>query len=429
MADVSHELGSLRFVVDAPLSSKVAKFNNQANQHMQSQLLNPFSQTDGRASPKPQFSKEEYGKPLAGSLTEMRGQKANIHVMKEMLELCQIIDSEGYNVKDEPKMRVIPFGELFNIYNYISDKVVGILLRARKHKLVQFEGEMLFQRRDDNVPIFLLKPIHEIRELLECKIEEIKRASSPLPQATSVLLDKSAHLQKLKEADGSLSVPRFSYSPSPTTSPGPSVTSSRATTPLMPASSLEIRVNKLKSKGDDNNAVNNEPKIVIDASALSTETDVVETEELAKVQRSPELFDTTEATRQEDTSKLAPNNEEPVKAEDESQPAEEGQSANTPKREPEALINIQSEQIVEDIQKVDLHNEDNVSPPALPSSPPPSTDNNLEAELNRNPNNDTKEEGSPTPTFQTAAAEATAPTDSLTDKYNEIADNRGNDIV
>uniref|UniRef100_T1PG31 Costars domain-containing protein n=3 Tax=Musca domestica TaxID=7370 RepID=T1PG31_MUSDO len=193
MADLSHELGALRFVMDSPLSSKVAMFNNQVNQHKQSQLLNPFSQTDGRSSPKPTFSKDEYGKPLAGSLTEMRGQKANIHVLKEMLELCQIIDSEGYNVKDEPSMRVIPFGELFNIYNYISDKVVGILLRARKHKLVEFEGEMLFQRRDDDVPIFLLKPIAEIRRELNDKIESIKRSGSPAPQATSVLLDKKAH--------------------------------------------------------------------------------------------------------------------------------------------------------------------------------------------------------------------------------------------
>ncbi|EDW27549.1 GL20214 [Drosophila persimilis] len=199
MADVSHELGALRFVVDSPLSSKVAMFNNQATQHKQSQLLNPFSQ-DGRASsPKPTFSKDQYGKPLAGSLTEARGQKANMHVMKEMLELCQIINTEGYDVKDEPGMRVIPFGELFNIYNYISDKVVGILLRARKHKLVEFEGEMLYQRRDDNVPIFLLKPIREIRSEMEAKIEEIKRAASPAPpQSTSVLLDRSAHEQKLK---------------------------------------------------------------------------------------------------------------------------------------------------------------------------------------------------------------------------------------
>ncbi|XP_034489422.1 uncharacterized protein LOC117793241 [Drosophila innubila] len=198
MTDVSHELGALRFVVDSPLSSKVAMFNNQATQHKQSQLLNPFSH-DGRApSPKPTFSKDQYGKPLAGSLTEARGQKANMHVMKEMLELCQIIDSEGYKVKDEPTMRVIPFGELFNIYNYISDKVVGILLRARKHKLLDFEGEMLYQRRDDDVPIFLLRPIKDIRHELNDKIEEIKRGASPAPQSTSVMLDKAAHEQKLK---------------------------------------------------------------------------------------------------------------------------------------------------------------------------------------------------------------------------------------
>ncbi|XP_030381358.1 titin [Scaptodrosophila lebanonensis] len=237
MTDVSHELGSLRFVVDSPLSSKVAMFNNQATQHKQSQLLNPFSQ-DGRASsPKPTFSKDQYGKPLAGSLTEMRGQKANIHVMKEMVELCQIISSEGYEVKDEPTMRVIPFGELFNIYNYISDKVVGILLRARKHKLVEFEGEMLFQRRDDDVPIFLLKPVAEIRRELEAKIEDIKRATSPAPQSTSVLLDKSAHEKKLQVQKEQKRQSK-SRTPSPAVkskSTSPTPTPAEAKPPLPPA--------------------------------------------------------------------------------------------------------------------------------------------------------------------------------------------------
>ncbi|XP_017064701.1 flocculation protein FLO11 isoform X2 [Drosophila eugracilis] len=197
-------------------------FNNQATQHKQSQLLNPFSQ-DGRASsPKPTFSKDQYGKPLAGSLTEMRGQKANIHVMKEMLELCQIINSEGYDVKDEPTMRVIPFGELFNIYNYISDKVVGILLRARKHKLVDFEGEMLYQRRDDNVPVFLLKPIKEIRTEMEAKIEDIKRAASPAPpQSTSVLMDRNAHEQNLKSRTPSPAVGKSVKAKSASPSPAP----------------------------------------------------------------------------------------------------------------------------------------------------------------------------------------------------------------
>lgn len=67
---------------------------------------------------------------------------------------------------------------------------MGICLRARKYKLIEFEGEMLFQRRDDDVPIFLLKPIKEIRQILDDKTEDIKRGASPAPQATSVLMDK-----------------------------------------------------------------------------------------------------------------------------------------------------------------------------------------------------------------------------------------------
>ncbi|XP_055857400.1 uncharacterized protein LOC129920189 isoform X2 [Episyrphus balteatus] len=187
---------------ESPLSSKVAMFNNAVSKHQESQHLNPFSQSGVGGLPKPTFKKGEYGKPLAGSLTEQRGQKANIHVLKEMLELCQIIDSEGYDVKDEPEMKVIPFGELFNIYTYISDKVVGILLRARKHKLVEFEGEVLFQHRDEDVPVFLLKPIKEIRQILTDKQDEIRRSVSPAPQATSVIMDQ----QK---------TPRPSPSPSP----------------------------------------------------------------------------------------------------------------------------------------------------------------------------------------------------------------------
>lgn len=36
-------------------------------------------------------------------------------------------------------------------------QVVGLLLRARKYKLVEFEGETLFQGRDDKTPIYLLR--------------------------------------------------------------------------------------------------------------------------------------------------------------------------------------------------------------------------------------------------------------------------------
>lgn len=39
-----------------------------------------------------------------------------------------------------------------------------MLMRARKHGLLTFEGEMLFQRRDDHVLVELLQPITEIRK-------------------------------------------------------------------------------------------------------------------------------------------------------------------------------------------------------------------------------------------------------------------------
>ena len=101
------------------------------------------------------------------------------------------------------------------IYTCINDKLVGLLLRARKYKFVDFEGgmddlllnlvfllfylihfnfrlnriEMLFQRRDDNVPIFMLKTVDEIKQFLNGKIEEVRRSQSPNPQATSLLIN------------------------------------------------------------------------------------------------------------------------------------------------------------------------------------------------------------------------------------------------
>lgn len=167
-----------RLFLDSPLKSKVALFNAKADQHIKGQAVNPFS-NDGKVGslPKPVISKDEYGKPAKGSLSEMRAFKATIQVCREMMELCDIIDQFGENLftpeekPDDPR-KVISFGELFSIYTAISDKVVGMLLRARKHKLVDFEGECLFQRRDDHVPIILLKPIKEIRKTLYTKINE-----------------------------------------------------------------------------------------------------------------------------------------------------------------------------------------------------------------------------------------------------------------
>lgn len=106
-------------------------FNQRANNHQATQLLNPFAtEMDGRKSPRPQLNKLEagYGRPLAGSLTEARGQRANIHVFREMCELCQIICDSGAPVdEDEPNgPKFIFFGELFNV-SRLDWPVVGFI--------------------------------------------------------------------------------------------------------------------------------------------------------------------------------------------------------------------------------------------------------------------------------------------------------------
>lgn len=84
-------------------------------------------------------------RPVAGSLTDIRGRKAKAHILKEVVELCEIIYQEGTPCRDHPEIIAITFGDLFNIYTHINDKCVGLLLRARKQKYVDFEGECLFQ--------------------------------------------------------------------------------------------------------------------------------------------------------------------------------------------------------------------------------------------------------------------------------------------
>ncbi|KAJ8963568.1 hypothetical protein NQ314_005542 [Rhamnusium bicolor] len=171
-----------RVFVDSPLKSKVALFNQVADKHVKGQAINPFSNGQQAGNlPRPIISKEEYGKPPKGSLSETRAFKATIQVSKEMLELCEIINQCGEPLyapeekADDPRV-VISFGELFGIYTAISDKVVGVLLRARKYKFVDFVGECLFQRRDDHIPIILIQPIKQIRAALMEKIETARQS-------------------------------------------------------------------------------------------------------------------------------------------------------------------------------------------------------------------------------------------------------------
>ena len=105
------------------------------------------------------------GHPKAGSRTELCGKQAGIQVSNEVVELCRMIHELGTQQPDG--FGAVTFGVLFEAYTTISDKLVGMLLRARRQKLVEFEGEMLFQGRDDDVLIRLLQE----PEALEADIE------------------------------------------------------------------------------------------------------------------------------------------------------------------------------------------------------------------------------------------------------------------
>ncbi|KAK6181140.1 hypothetical protein SNE40_009066 [Patella caerulea] len=144
----------------------ISIWKQKETDHREKQLMNPFSEWEG-ASHRPKMDKNdpEYGTPVPGSLTEIRGKQANNHVFGEIRELCHAIDALGEKGEDD-KMR-IPFGRLFQAYEKVSNKLVGILMRARKRDCVTFEGEMLYQGRDEAVMITLLEIPEDTREKLD----------------------------------------------------------------------------------------------------------------------------------------------------------------------------------------------------------------------------------------------------------------------
>ncbi|KAK6181141.1 hypothetical protein SNE40_009067 [Patella caerulea] len=141
---------------------QVTNWQKKVDHHKENQLINPFSEWEG-ASHRARLDKNhpEYGKPVPGSLTEKRGKQANDHVFGEILDLTMTIDDMGDPQPDGTK--TITFGKLFKSYLRVSNKVVGILLRARKRNYVAFEGEMLYQGRDENVIITLLEVPEDTR--------------------------------------------------------------------------------------------------------------------------------------------------------------------------------------------------------------------------------------------------------------------------
>jgi len=52
---------------------------------------------------------------------------------------------------------VVTFRELFEGTDGVFEALLGTLRTAKRHKIVSFDGEVLFQGKDDHVAIVLLK--------------------------------------------------------------------------------------------------------------------------------------------------------------------------------------------------------------------------------------------------------------------------------
>uniref|UniRef100_A0A8C8RW73 Actin-binding Rho-activating protein n=1 Tax=Pelusios castaneus TaxID=367368 RepID=A0A8C8RW73_9SAUR len=155
---LTEELSSKAHRKYSPVNTLKGRWQEWADQHVKTQKLNPFSEEfDDQLAQSTRLRKGDkgYGHPKEGTKTAERAKRAEIHIHREIRDMCFIIATMA-QPRQDGKLRVT-FGELFDRYVRISDKVVGILMRARKHGLVDFEGEMLWQGRDDHVIITLLK--------------------------------------------------------------------------------------------------------------------------------------------------------------------------------------------------------------------------------------------------------------------------------
>uniref|UniRef100_A0A8B9PSE4 Actin-binding Rho-activating protein n=1 Tax=Apteryx owenii TaxID=8824 RepID=A0A8B9PSE4_APTOW len=142
----------------SPVNSLKDKWQEWADEHIIMQKLNPFSEEfDHELAMSTRLHKgdEGYGHPKEGTKTAERAKRAEAHIHREIRDMGFIIKTMA-KPRHDGKIQVT-FGELFERYVRISDKVVGILMRARKHGLVDFEGEMLWQGRDDHIIITLLE--------------------------------------------------------------------------------------------------------------------------------------------------------------------------------------------------------------------------------------------------------------------------------
>uniref|UniRef100_A0A674DD92 Actin binding Rho activating protein b n=1 Tax=Salmo trutta TaxID=8032 RepID=A0A674DD92_SALTR len=120
-----------------------SRWQNWSSTNTVNQKLNPFS--------------EDFDYEYSMSLRlhkAKRARRAEQHIHGEIADMCYVIRT--MNDPDPDWKTRVTFRELFDRYLRVSDKVVGILLRAKRHGKVAFEEEMLWQGQDNGVIITLL---------------------------------------------------------------------------------------------------------------------------------------------------------------------------------------------------------------------------------------------------------------------------------
>ncbi len=169
-----HQVEKRAFAKTRGVSGKAALWQQKSDEHQQKQMTNPFSEWEGATHVQALGKHDEnYGKPPPGSKSERRGKQATQLISGEVIELCQIIHDIGTRLYPAAQWAV-SFGNLFETYTKISNKLVGMMIRARKHGLIQFEGEILFQRRDDDVVVYLIKVPDQLREHILLKNPDLR---------------------------------------------------------------------------------------------------------------------------------------------------------------------------------------------------------------------------------------------------------------
>lgn len=138
--------------LEKTLVAETAKmWSRRAEAIEEEQKVNVFSSHFDADATKQAARTGEYGKPVPGSLTDQRWQKGRAWVDDQIDKLTGVIRDIGD--ADVDGTTTVTFGELFYKYADISDSLVGILMRAKKRNRLYYQGDMLFQTKDDHVVI------------------------------------------------------------------------------------------------------------------------------------------------------------------------------------------------------------------------------------------------------------------------------------